>query len=267
MLLELREDRFQQNAWAPVLTNDFDTIDEQEEMAKAEVRLTGQLFTFPTGEAFCDMVGYSPPTHPHRTPKDERVPAYRGNTSHGDRHFKKTEPIPGYPKSKWTGPTATEIAEAKRCANAKREADREKAEHRLERVRNEIQAAKAEAKRRARVLRWLKEDSLEERRPALRPATVKLPVYCGSEPTDRPIYRKAEYASHLVGEGDEFTVLWPGHPINRRVFVCKVREEVMFHGGAMKEAVVFDMDGREMRIEAAACWNTFVFHILGEPKP
>lgn len=253
MLTLLRGDHLNESGRMAVLLNDYDAIDEQEEWARAEVRLTGALFAYPTAEAFCGMTGYSPPMHPYRTPKGERVTAHRGDVSQGDQHFKKTVPIPA----------ATEAAEAKRGREAKAAED----EHRRERLYNDRKKAKYEAKRRAKVRRWMQESALEEPRPSLRPATIPLPVYCGDEPTELPIYRKGDYASHKVGEGDEFTVLWPGHPINRRVFVCKECSDLMFHGGMMKEAIVFDMDGREMRIEADACWDTFVFHILGVSKP
>ncbi len=201
MLLELREDRFYTHGWGAVLSNEFDAIDEQEEQARAEVRLTGELFAFPTGEAFCDMVGYSPPVGPYRTPKGERVSPFRGDIrGRGDSNFKKTRPIPGYPKRRDTPP------------------------------------------------------------PRAFGKQPKAPLWGLREPTQKPIFQYL----YNIDIGDEFTVIWPGNAANERVFLCIERSMIMFNSGEEKEAVVFDYYGREMRIEARACWPLHVFNALNK---
>ncbi len=179
MLVTLREDRFEASGWSAVLTNDFDTIDEQEEQARAEVRLTGELFAFPSSEAFCGMTGYSPPERLGRDGRNEP----------------KIKPKPK--------PTPRRAAIGKQP-------------------------------------------------PA--------PLWGLREPTQKPIFQRL----YNIWLGDEFTVIWPGNAINERVFVCIERSEIMFDGGKLKDAVVFDYDGREMRIEARACWPVHVFNTLNK---
>lgn len=209
MLTLLREDRIEKNGWYAVLTNDFDAIDEQEEQARTEVRLTGELFATPTAEAFCDMTGYRPLDRPGRDGRNK--------------------PKPG-PSFKW--PTATEIAEEKRGQESRRPELRRRPAHGG--VRRIVIVAPQRADR--------------------------------PEPAQLPKFRTGAAAFENVDVGMEFTVLWPGNMVDKRVFVCKERTMIMFSGGNLKEAVVFDLDGREMRIEARACWATSIFNNLGEKK-
>ncbi len=268
MLLELREDRFEASAIWPVIANEFDAIDEQEEQARAEVRMTGQLFAFPTGEAFCDMTGYSPPTHPYRTPKGERVPAKRGDVSRGDGHFKHTVPV--------SPPEPGGRSKHARRQRAKHPAhfewsDRETA-NRAEAIADAAAASRLRVKE-ANKQRWQREaeeKAAEEDRQRIATflkGPTMLPVYCGNEPTDTPMHRTGDYEGVAPMEGEEFQVLWPGHPIHLRTLMCLSRKEITFASGEVKDAIVFDLDGLEMRIETSVCWPLWKFNILGEKRP
>ncbi len=274
MLLELREDRFYTHGWGAVISNDWDAIDEQEEQARAEVRLTGELFAFPTGEAFCDMVGYSPPVGPYRTPKGERVSPFRGDTrGRGVSNFKKTRNVPGGSLS-WGDDKKRKKQRAKQRAKHPAHfewADQETA-NRAEAVADAAAASRLKVKE-ANKRRWQRAVQEKEQAAAealfeaLCKGPIKFPVYCGTEPMEAPMYRMGDYDGIAPGEGEEFVVLWPGHPIHRRLLTCLSREQIMFASGEVKDAVVFDLDGCEMRIETSACWPTWKFHILGEKEP
>lgn len=220
--------------YVTILPMGFDDVRGQERQALAEIAEHGSLHSLPVSEVFVDE-------DREETKRKVRIKA----------------------RERWAERVAEGIKKAaKRAAEEERvrEVGRKAYHEQQERLRKERYARGATPV----LFDELKGGDVTIEAPKKRPRG--LPVFCGDEPTEAPIFRKGDYRTEEVEKGDEFTVLWPGHPINRRVFVAKDRCEKMFASGDVKDCVVFDFDGREMRIETRACWSTYVFNILGE-KP